>query len=56
VFTNGYKEFWTTKIFKVESIKQFHPEAQYWLMDENHYLVDGLFYEAELQVVQPESI
>jgi hypothetical protein len=26
------------------------------LMDENHYLVDGLFYEAELQVVQPESI
>jgi len=55
-FTKGYKGFWTTEIFEVESIKQFHPETQYRLRDSNGDILDGLFYEAELQLAHPEAI
>jgi transposase InsO family protein len=55
-FTKGYKGFWTTEVFKIDAIKLFHPETQYRLMDVNGDLVDGLFYEAELQLALPETI
>jgi hypothetical protein len=55
-FTKGYKGFWTTEVFVIEAIKQFHPETQYRLMDSNGDILDGLFYEAELQFAHPEAI
>ena len=55
-FTKGYKGFWTTEVFTIDEIKRFQPYTQYRLKDENQEIVDGLFYEAELQLAHPDSI
>lgn len=55
VFSKGYKGFWTTEIFTIETVKYNFPHIQYRLKTENGEVLKGLFYEEELQKVDPLS-
>lgn len=55
LFSKGYKGFWTTEIFTIETVKYNFPYIQYRLKTEDGEILKGLFYEQELQKVDPES-
>lgn len=55
LFSKGYKGFWTTEIFEVETVKYNFPYIQYRLKTEEGEILKGLFYEQELQKVDPLS-
>lgn len=55
VFTKGYKGYWSPEIFTIDSIKRTFPKIQYKLKDSADNVLDGLFYEEELQKIDPEA-
>lgn len=55
LFRKGYKGFWTNEVFVIHEIRKHYPHVMYQLRDMDEEIVQGLFYEAELQKVHPSS-
>lgn len=54
-FRKGYKGFWTTEIYIVETVKHHYPYVKYRLKDKDGDILKGLFYEQQLQRVKTGS-
>ena len=54
-FSKSYKGTWSTELYKVDSVKLYSPRRMYRLTDKDGEIVEGLFYEDELQLVSPAS-
>lgn len=54
-FEKGYETNWTTEIFRIKSIQYTHP-ITYILEDHEHNIIQGAFYEPEIQRVKHPNI
>jgi hypothetical protein len=55
LFRKGYKGFWTNEVFTIQEVRQHHPHTMYQLQDTDGETVKGVFYEQELQKIQPQT-
>jgi len=51
LFSKGYSQNWNTEPFFIHEVKRTNPTV-YTLRDENNELLQGTFYENQLQLVQ----
>ena len=56
VFTRGYTPNWTTEVFRVSEVLSKHRPVVYRIRDLADEVIEGTFYERELQKVTPTDV
>lgn len=55
LFEHAYTKGWTSEIFRINKIIDKKPSPMYKLIDLDDNLIQGKFYEYELQVIEPTN-